>query len=58
MERGTPKVVGRGYPIGNDGVFLDGHTDVQGMASETGLSLQLKHLIVFRKLGKIDREEW
>ena len=64
MERSTPKVL-RGHPIGDDDVFLDGHTDLLGTASKTGLLLQfgMKHLLlanhlrVFRKLGTIDHEE-
>jgi hypothetical protein len=65
MERGLPKV-GRGRPIGDDGVFLDGHTNRPGTASESGLSIQFGkrhsllaiHLKVFCKLGKTDHEEW
>ena len=37
-EVGSPRV-GRGLPIGDEGVFLDGHTERLGTASETGLSL-------------------
>ena len=66
MERGTPPKVGRGRPIGDDGVYLDGHTATPGGTSETGLSLQFgkrrsllaNHLKMFRHLGTTDREEW
>ena len=65
MERGTPKV-GRGRPIGDNGVYLDGHTDPPGGTSETGLSQQFgkrrlllaNHLKMFRHFGKTDHEEW
>ena len=64
-EIGSHKV-GRGRPIGDDGIFLDGHTERVGTASETGLSIQFgkrrmllaTHLTVFRKLGKTDSEAW
>ncbi len=63
-EIGSPKV-GHGRPIGDNGVFLDGHTEQPGTASNTGLSLQFgkrrmllaTHLKVFRKLGKTDQHE-
>ena len=64
MERGSHRV-GRGCPIGDDGIFLDGHTNRQGRDSESGLSLQFGrrrsllsiHLKVFCKFGNPDREE-
>jgi hypothetical protein len=64
MERGT-STVGRGRPIGNDGVYLDGHTDPPVLSRESGLSIQFgkrrsllaNHLKTFRSLGNIDREE-
>ena len=64
-EISAPKV-GRGRPIGNDGVFLDGHTERQGLVSESGLSIQFgkrrtllaNHLKVFRTLGQTDSEAW
>jgi hypothetical protein len=52
--------VGRGYPIGDNGVCLDGHTvNIETNASERFLSIQLgkrrsllvKHLRVFREKG-------
>jgi len=54
--------VGRGTPIGNDGVFLDGHTELPATTSETGLSVQFgkrrkllaTHLKVFRNMDKTD----
>ena len=65
MERGVPKV-GRGRPIGDDGVYLDGHTDPPRGLSETGLSIQFgkrrsllaNHLKLFRQLGMTNRDEW
>ena len=66
MERGSPKV-GRGCPIGDDGIFLDGHTHLAKTPDiESALSLQFGkrrsllsvHLRVFRKLGKNNRDEW
>ena len=54
--------VGRGYPIGDDGLWLDGHTViVDKNASERFLSIQFgmrrsllaKHLHVFRQKGPI-----
>ncbi len=64
MERGCHRV-GRGCPIGDDGIFLDGHINRQGRDSELGLSLQFGrrrsllsiHLKVFCKFGNTDREE-
>ena len=64
-ERGT-STVGRGRPIGDDGVYLDGHTDPPVLSRDTALSIQFgkrrsllaDHLKMFRSLGKIDREEW
>jgi len=64
MERGSHRV-GRGCPIGDDGIFLDGHTNRQGRDSESGLSLQFGrrrsllsiHLKVFCKSGNPDCEE-
>ena len=58
----SPKV-GCGRPIGDDGVFLDGHTELPGTASDTGLSVQFRkrqkllatHLKVFRNLDKTDQ---
>ena len=52
--------------VGDDGIFLDGHTERQGSASESGLSIQFgkrrmllaTHLKVFRKLGQTDSEAW
>ncbi len=38
-EIGSPKV-GHGRPIGDNSVFLDGHTELPGTASNTGLSVQ------------------
>jgi hypothetical protein len=58
IERGSPKV-GRGCPIGDDGVFLDGNTNRPGTDSKSCLSLLLSvHLKIFSKLGKTDREKW
>ena len=65
MERGTPKV-GRGHPIGDNVVYLDGHIDPPGGTSKTGLSLQFgkrrsllaNHLKLFRQLGMTNRDEW
>jgi hypothetical protein len=67
-DLGSPRV-GRGIPIGDDGVFLDGHTERLGTASETGLSIQFgkrrmllaTHLKVCRKLDKnksTDSDVW
>jgi hypothetical protein len=58
-EIGSPKV-GRGCPIGDNGIFLDSHTEQPGMATKMGLLLQFgkrcmllaTHLKVFCKLGK------
>ncbi len=65
METGSARV-GRGRPIGDDGVFLDGHTTLPGTEGDSGLSIQFgkrrsllaKHLNVFLKLGSTRREEW
>ena len=54
--------VGRGTPIGNDGVFLDGHTELPATTSETGLSVQFRkrrkllatHLKVCRNMDNTD----
>jgi hypothetical protein len=54
--------VGRGYPIGDDGLWFDGHTvNVDSNASERFLSTQFgrrrsllaKHLHVFQQKGSI-----
>ena len=58
---GSPRV-GCGRPIGDDGVFLDGHTELLGTTRETGLSVQFgkrrkllaTHLKVFRNMDKTD----
>ena len=60
MER-DPVCVGRGAPIGTDGIWLDGNT-VATEATDVMLSLQFakrrsllaKHLLVLRKKGPID----
>ncbi len=53
--------VGRGYPIGDDGLWLDGHTMANEDKTERFLaikfgqrrSLLAKHLRVFRERGPI-----
>ena len=54
--------VGRGYPIGDDGLWLDGHTvNVDTNASKSFLLIQFgkrrsllaKHLCVFQQKGSI-----
>jgi hypothetical protein len=60
MER-NPVRVGRGAPIGSDGIWLDGST-VAAEATDIIWSLQFakrrsllaKHLLVLRKKGPID----
>ena len=60
MERNTVRV-GRGAPIGTDGIWLDGST-VATEATDIMSSLQFakrrsllaKHLLVLRKKGPID----
>jgi hypothetical protein len=65
MERNNVRV-GRGYPIGNDRVWLDGHTvNVDINASERFLSTQFgmrrsllaKHLRVFHEKGPIIEDD-
>ena len=58
MER-TNVRVGRGLPIGDDGIWLDGHTTMSTDTSELELSkkfakrraLLAEHLYVFRQKG-------
>ena len=53
--------VGRGYPIGDDGLWLSGHTYLPINETERFLSMKFakrrallaKHLHVFRMLGPI-----
>jgi len=60
MERNSVPV-GRGAPIGTDGIWLDGST-VATEATDVMMSLQFakrclllaKHLLVLRKKGPID----
>lgn len=60
MER-TDVRVGRGYPIGDDGLWLSGHTTVDTTETEKFLATQFgrrrallaRHLCVFRKKGQI-----
>jgi hypothetical protein len=59
MERNQVRV-GRGAPIGSDGVWLDGNTVaheatdmMQSMQFAKRRSLLAKHLYVFRKQGPI-----
>ena len=60
MER-TDVRVGRGYPIGNDGLWLSGHTAVDLTETEKFLATQFgrrrallaRHLRVFRQKGQL-----
>jgi hypothetical protein len=62
MDRNNVRI-GRGYPIGNDGLWLDGHTAQVDAKNETEkiLSTQFgrrrlllaKHLHIFREKGAI-----
>ncbi len=63
MERNTVRV-GRGAPIGTDGIWLDGNSTVATEATDVMWSLQFakrhsllaKHLKVLRKKGPINVE--
>ena len=52
--------VGRGLPIGDDGIWLDGHTTSLGTVNDSALSIQFgrrrsllaNHLKAFRRLGR------
>ena len=51
--------VGRGMPIGDDGIWLDGHTTCPGTVNDSALSIQFgrhrsllaNHLKAFRRFG-------